>query len=208
VAAEEYAVDRLDQPPPAGEISAAIRDRLAPRAIRIRHGAKRTVCDIWPCKEWLAVAAFKPTDELLYPFRPGALMGVLRFRHRGHDFRDQQIGRGVYTLRYAQQPVDGNHEGTSPTRDFLLIVRADADRSADPMDEKALSKASAAAADSDHPAMLCLQPAEGPAGSAGPTIRHDEDRDWWIVQFQGKARAGDSAVALPIALVVVGHADE
>ncbi|MFV2069981.1 MAG: hypothetical protein ACC645_23695 [Pirellulales bacterium] len=207
-AAQEYAVDRLDQPAPADGISAAILERLAPHGFRVRRGAKRTVCEIWPCKEWPVESDFEPTDEVLYPFRPGALMGVLRFRRRGHDFREQKLARGLYTLRYGRQPVDGNHEGTSPTSDFLLLVRADEDPLAEPMAEEALSKVSAATAESSHPAMLCLQPAEDSAADEAATIRYDEARDWWIVQFQGTARAGDKVVALPVALVVVGHADE
>ena len=118
---------------------------------------RRTVCEIWPCKHWDAQAAdFTATSEVLYPFQPGSLVGVIRFPGRGYDFRDQRMASGVYTLRYAQQPVDGNHEGTSITRDFLLMVKAEEDTSLEPMDNERLMEAAAEAAGTSHPAMLSL----------------------------------------------------
>lgn len=207
-AGQEYAVDQIDGPPPSEELADAIRDRLAPEGLRVRRGEKRTICEIWPCKQWAVESGFEATEEVLYPFRPGSLFGVIRFRRRGRDFRDQRLARGVYTLRYARQPVDGNHEGTSPTRDFLLLVRAEEDRSVEPIEEEALSKASAEAAESNHPAMLCLQSVDAAADPSQPTLRHDEARDWWILQFSGTAVDGEKRAPLPVAVVVVGHADE
>ena len=43
------------------------------------------------------------------------------------DFRGQEIKKGVYTLRYGQQPEDGNHIGTSELADFLLAIPAGVD---------------------------------------------------------------------------------
>ena len=90
--------------------------------------------------------------------------------------RDQDIAKGVYTLRYGQQPVDGNHEGTSPTRDFLTLVNAEKDTSAKPMELKALLKASAEAAGSSHPALFGMQKVKGDA-KAELSIRHEDRHD-------------------------------
>ena len=117
------------------------------------------------------------------------------------------MGRGAYTLRYALQPTDGNHEGTSPTRDFLVLVRAEDDMSAAPMDVEALLELSATAAESSHPAMLCLQQAQD-AKDNGLSIRHDEANDWWLVHFSGKALANGKNHDVPVDLIVVGHANE
>ena len=150
---------------------------------------------------------FKPTDEVLYPFEPGQLLGVVRYPRKGADFRDQDISKGLYTLRYAQQPVDGAHVGTSPTRDFLLLVSAEKDKSAGKLDLKKLVEQSADAAGSSHPAMLCLQRVAGEAGEK-PTMRHNEEHDWWIVTVPGNAKAGKATKKLPVDLVVVGVSTE
>ena len=193
--------------PPADELSEAIAAQIGTSGWTVIRGTKSTVCDVWPCKEWTVKADFKPTPELLYPFEPGQLLGVIRYRRKGGDIRDQELARGIYTIRYALQPVDGNHEGTSPTRDFLLLVRADADQSAEPMEEEELNELSAEAADSSHPAMLALQKAKGQTGDV-PSMRHDQEKDWWIVHFTGKAAAGNQTRKLGVEVVVVGVTEE
>ena len=89
----------------------------------------------------------------------------------------------------------------------MLLVRAEDDESATPMDVKELSEHSAAAAESAHPAMLCLQRAED-ATDNGLSIRHDEANDWWLVHFSGKATANGKHYDIPVELIVVGHANE
>ena len=202
--AADYRVEPLDESAPADEISADVAATLAPTGVRVVRGTKTTYCDIWLCKEWAAREDFKPTAALLYPFTPGQLVGVVRFARKGSDFRDQDIESGVYTLRYGQQPVDGSHVGTSLTRDFLLLLRAETDQSADTLDYSALAKRSAEAAGSSHPALLSMQRvAEEPAES--PAIRHDEEHDWWIVGLAGKTKG---ATGLRIEFVVYGIAAE
>jgi hypothetical protein len=142
----------------------------------------------------------------LYPFTPGQLIGVMHFNRRSGDFREQTIESGIYTVRYALQPVDGNHEGTSPTRDFLLLVRADDDSSPQPMEVKALLAASAKAAESNHPAMLCLQTAN-PADER-PSLHHNDEHDWWVARFNGTIQGVAPPTHLPVDVVIVGHASE
>ncbi len=204
--AADYEVQVLQESAPTDELSEDVAAKLSPSGLRVVRGSKRTICEIWPCKEWPVKADFQPSSELLYPFQPGQLIGVLRFTRRGSDFRDQTISRGVYTLRYGLQPVDGNHEGTSPTRDFLLLVNAESDTSVEPKELQALMDASAEAAGSSHPAMLCLQAVS--ADVDAPTMRHDEERDWWILRFASTAKSTKNAQELPVELVVVGHAEE
>ena len=203
----DYRVEPLGEAAPADELSAEIASRLAPSGLRVIRGTKRTYCDIWLLKQWEVPASFKPTPEILYPFRPGQLVGVARFARRGADFRGQDIGRGLYTLRYAHQPVDGSHIGTSPTRDFLLLVRADADKSAKALGGDDLVTSSAEAADSSHPCMLCLRQVSEPDGKF-PSMRHYDEFDWWIAGLQGQAKAGESTSKLSMELVIVGAAIE
>ena len=204
--ADEHRVETLDEGPPADELAESIREQLADKGMKVIRGSSRTVGELWICREWEAAADFKATEERLYPFQPGQLIGVLRLRRRGNDFRDQQIPRGVYTLRYALQPIDGNHEGTSPTRDFLVLVKAKEDDVDKKWTVESLMTASADAAGSNHPAMLCLQAAKGERKA--PSIRHVESKDWWILQLSGQAAANGKKRPLPVDLVVAGHADE
>ncbi len=205
--AADHRLEPLSEAAPADELSAGIAGLLSPTGFKVIRGTSRTVCEIWLCKQWSVDAGFEPTSEVLYPFKQGQLIGVARFARKGADFRDQDIGKGVYTLRYAQQPVDGAHVGTSPTRDFLLLVSAKADKSGEMLDLEALVEKSQEAAESSHPAMLCLQRvAKAPSEKA--SIRHNEEHDWWILAFTGTAKAGAKKSKLPVELVVVGVSSE
>lgn len=206
VQGQEYSVEVIQQGPDAEEVSADLVGVISDTGYRIKSGS-RTTAEIWLCKQWPVDPSFEKSMQRLYPFQPGDLIGMLHFGRRGSDFRDQQISSGWYTLRFALQPVDGNHIGTSPTRDFLVMVDASEDAADKDWGEDDLNQASAGAAGSSHPAMICLQPL-GQSGEA-PSIRHDEANDWWILRAQGKGiGADDKAMELPIEMVVAGHALE
>jgi hypothetical protein len=204
--AADYAVRALNEPPPADKLSKEIGGQLAATGVRVTRGDS-PFCDVWLAKSWPSVSEFKSTPEIAYPFVPGQLIGVARFARKSADFRDQDINTGIYTMRYAQQPVDGAHVGTSLTRDFLLLIEAAKDKTPALLEYKQLTKASAEAAGSSHPALLSLQkPAT--ESKESPSIRHDEERDWWIVGFQGQLQGKEKAAAFPVELVIVGHATE
>jgi len=203
--AADYTVAPLMQGPPKG-VSAEIAKLLSPAGLKVTNGA-RTECEIWLLKQWPAKEGFKPTTSILYPFEMGELIGVIRFPRKAGDFRGQEIPAGVYTLRYALQPEDGNHVGTSETRDFLLMLPVAADTTAKVLDKEALFKLSKEAAETTHPAMLSLLPAKGEAG-APPAMEHDETRELWSVRVAGKAAIAGKTTDQLIQLVVVGKAAE
>ena len=205
ISAADYRVELLEEAPPTDEIAADIAAQLEENGYRVIRGTKTTYCDIWLCKEWAVKDGFEPQPEILYPFASGQLIGVARFGRRGADFRDQDIDRGIYTMRYATQPVDGAHVGTSPTRDFLLLVRAEDDTSPVSTEEDVLNARSSDAAQSSHPCLLAMQ-AVGKSNKF-PSMRHNEDSDWWVVGLSGNSEAADKK-RLPIEFVISGQAVE
>ncbi len=82
------------------------------------------------------------------------MLGALRFPGEGHDYRDQSIGKGVYTLRYGLQPVNGDHLGVSPNRDYMLLLPAGKDATPVNIAKKPLEERSAESAGTSHPAVL------------------------------------------------------
>ena len=205
--AADHRVEPLKEGPPADALAKEIAAGLSPIGMKVIRGTSRTVCEIWVNRQWPVADGFKPAGEALYPLSPGQLIGVVRYTNKGSDFRDQDIAKGVYTLRYARQPVDGDHVGTSPTIDFLLLVRAADDKSAKPMPYKELTKLSIAASGGSHPALLSMQKVTGEADKL-PSIRHNDEKDWWIVRFASGAKAGEQTRRLPVDLVISGVAAE
>jgi hypothetical protein len=200
-AGQDYQVKPFEGAPPEGfseEIAAAISES----GYKIVDGDK-VICEIWPAKQWQVVDGFTSSLSVLYPFEPGCLTGVLRFPRRNTDFRDQDVGRGLYTLRYAKQPEDGNHVGTFDTRDFFVMVPAEEDTSTEPLSDDDLFPKSAESAGSSHPAIMPLLKVA--ADAEAPGMRHLEEPDWWTVRFGNKTSAGKDLV---VELIVAGHSLE
>ena len=124
----------------------------------------------------------------------GALLGVIRFDGHGSDRRGQTIQPGVYTLRYGIMPMNGNHQGAAPQRDFLLLTPAAEDRDLNAAPNfDALVAMSRKASGTPHPAVLSFWKAD--ADSPGFSQQGDTD---WVLQ----SKVGDT----PIAVIVAGAA--
>ncbi|MBL8850261.1 MAG: hypothetical protein JNG89_11280 [Planctomycetaceae bacterium] len=199
IAADEYTFEPSDAPP--SDVPAAIADLLDPQGAKV-VGPKRDLCEVWLLKDVARIGDFAPSTSVKYPFTPGQLVGVLKVPRRAgfSDFRGHEIGAGVYTLRYGQQPMDGNHIGTSDTADFLLAVPVADDADPAPIaDLKSLFTHSAEASGTVHPAIFPLLPAED---AAEPGLSNDAEHELWILQVT--AKSGDAA--LPLRIVLVGIA--
>lgn len=128
---------------------------------------------------------------------PGALLGVLRFGAKANDRRGQTIAAGVYTLRYGNYPVNGNHQGVAPQRDFLILAPAALDKSADAVsDFDGLMDLSRKASRTPHPAVLSFWKAD-----ADQKIGFEKqgEKDWVLT-----TKLGDTAVSI----ILIGKAEE
>jgi hypothetical protein len=119
-------------------------------------------------------------------------------------YRKQRVQPGVYTLRYALHPVDGNHMGVAPQRDFLLLAPAADDRSTEALNFDELMNLSHKVTGTRHPSVWSLVEPEDDPDSL-PALIHWEDEGLWILYL--KAQAGEG-VEFPLALVIVGYAPE
>lgn len=196
----DYRVEKGPESVPEG-LSGDISGLVAPGSLTVIRGTSRKICHIWLCKQW-ELKSFSAKGDVNYPFEPGQLLGVVQFERKHSDFRDQDVEDGVYTLRYGQQPVDGAHIGTSPTRDFLLLIPAKADKKPKPMAYQEMVVASAEVAGTNHPALFSMQRLSGD----GP-IRHNEEKDWWIARLKGTGRVGDEKKPVAVDLVVYGQGE-
>ena len=204
-AGQMYQVAKVDTPAPADTVAAEIASLLSPAGFKVSQGS-RTVCEMWLTKEWPIAADAKTGGDVLYPLTPGQLVGVIRYPQKAGDFRDQEVPAGTYVVRYGQQPVDGAHVGTSPTRDFFLLLPTAKDRTAAVLDYKTLTTTSKETTGATHPAILSLVKAA--EGGQPLSVQEDADKHWVIVRFAGKAKQGSAAKDLPVELVVVGKAAE
>ena len=195
----DFAAGPLPEAAPS-EAAEVIRNELAPAGYRVTKGGKPFV-DFW---FRTAVPTGEPAKGLgiLYPtLRQGGLVGVARFHGGASDFKAQRFPAGVYTMRYAIQPEDGDHQGTADSRDFLLLCQAAADATPDPIEVKELNKLSAKVNGKKHPAVLYLV---GGQGGKLPRVLFDETAERAV--FEAEAPAGGKPTRFSI--VIVGKAAE
>lgn len=201
--AQSYKAEALNEAPPS-ELSAAIRNALFATGIRV-SGPSGPVCDLWLGKAVPEKANAPQTLGVVFPqLAQGTLVGALRLPNSTKDYRKQLIKAGVYTLRYALVPENGNHMGVAPQRDFVLASPAAADQDASTLTIDQTIALSRKATGSNHPSVWSLAPPEDHPKSL-PTILHLDEGDQWLVEF---SLTFGGASAVPMALVVVGSAPE
>ena len=178
---------------PPSELSPAISQVLQQQGTKILSGSGAVVCEVWFSTKMPSGPAVNDQNITL-TVPQGALLGAIRFTGPGADRRGQAIKPGVYTLRYSLIPVNGDHQGASPQRDFVALVPAadDKDPNATPAFD-ALMAMSRKASGTPHPAVLSIwgAGASDPAGFA----KQGDSNDWALT-----TKIGDT----PVSIILVG----
>jgi hypothetical protein len=201
-AADAYSVKTADKTAAPEEVQEPIRKLLADRCTRLLDAKGDVLAELWFRKDVPA----KATDEqikngLTYKEVPETtVFGVVRFPKRITDYRKQKIPAGVYTLRLANQPMDGDHMGTAPFSEFLLLSPAAEDKKPDLMEPKALQELSGKTT-KGHPGVLLLFPGMG--GTTEPKLEKKEENHW-VLMIQQAVKIGDKKATLPIGLTLIG----
>ncbi|MEW6208534.1 MAG: hypothetical protein AB1631_09210 [Acidobacteriota bacterium] len=182
--------------------SEAVRVALEDKGYRVLMADGSIICELW-LRKALQVSSKKDVSGAVYTEIPDStLIGVISFPKGGGDFRGQAIKAGAYTLRYSLHPVDGNHLGISPVRDFLVMVPLADDKEADAQYKfEDLMKLSSKASGTAHPAPLSLVTYEG---KVEPTLSENE---YGHVTFSIKMKTS-SGGELPVSFIVKGKAEQ
>ena len=205
-AKESYKLEKLNEGPPPG-LASGVKETLEGHGYRVVDPEGKSLVDVWLRKG--APASAKPSGPkgaVLYPvLAEGELIGAVKYAAEGHDYRDQAIVPGVYTLRYGLQPINGDHLGVSVNRDYVLLVPAAKDTETADLPRKKLESRSAESVGTTHPAVLLLlsPPEKLPDG---PTMVNDPMLNTWgaIVSLPLGVKGEANPVPLPIQIVVVG----
>ena len=181
--AQDYKAEPAGAPP--SDLAPAFASLMSPTGFKI-SGAKGVFCEVW-FRSALPSGNKAGGDSIAFPTIPyGALIGVIRFPGQGADRRGQQIKPGVYTMRYGNYPVNGDHLGVAPQRDFLVLTPAaeDKDPNATPAHE-ALMEMSKKASGTPHPAVFSMEPP--PSGAAAGSLVKEGEHDWTLTVKAGGA---------------------
>jgi len=199
-AADKLSVKIEDGAPPK-ELSEPIRALLSDKGMVVADEKGKAIATVWPAKSLESKA--KPGESgLKYSqIDETTVVGAVKFTEPWTDYRKQKVKPGVYTLRIAAQPMDGDHMGTAPYNEFVLLCPAAEDRKPDLLEVTAMHELSAKSIGRKHPAMMLLfpnkTPPEAPAIQAKPN-------NHFLLSYRVPVSAGGEKSQLGFSLVVVG----
>lgn len=199
-----WSVKAVQEQPPAA-VADKIREELDRAGWRVTDPNSTTVLTLWLRTRIPAQATAEQLKNGLSAreIPEGTLLGVVQFSALFKDSRKQDIAPGVYTLRFALQPDIGDHAGTVPHPEFVLLIPAADDAAPGPREVKDVLKLSKAATNGDHPAVMLLFPVN--ASESATKITRKEDR-FQVLQIRRQLTtdAGESAPWV-FALTIDGH---
>lgn len=199
--AQDFKAATSAVPVPA-EISAAVRTILSPVTVSVTTSDGKPYCEIWLRNSTPASSSGTTPLGVNYgQLIDGEIVGAIHFDVAVKDFRNQSIKVGTYIMRYGLQPVDGNHQGVSDYRDFLLLTPPDQDTSAANLADNDMYTLSRKTTTTGHPSVWSLVPTDS-APTLLPGTKQNSDESFSAVYF--KAAVGPSPMT--IGLVISGHA--
>jgi hypothetical protein len=186
------------------EINESIRSLLQPKAVQLLDGDK-PVIELWLAKELNLQSKPSSPASALDALKQTTVLGAASFASARKDYREDEIAKGVYTVRFAQQQQDGNHLGTAEFTYFAVLVPAKLDAGPDAIkDYKQLVNTSSKETSTDHPMVISLRPVNSTEGEfpklATPAPEHKSVR----VKIPGKG-ADTSPVVFDIIYEGKGH---
>ncbi len=191
----------VDKEPPK-ELDLSIAAKLQKSAVQLLDGDK-PVYEFWFAAELPLTAKPAAPAKALDAVKQATLIGAVSIPKALRDYRDDELAAGVYTMRLALQPQDGNHLGTSEFNWFAVLVPAKIDTKPDGItDYKPLVKASSKETATDHPVILSLRPPSSTDGEdpklCEPAAEHKS------VRVKVPAKVGDEKIALNFEVVYEG----
>jgi len=180
-------------------VPTAVKNVLNASGSRVLLNDGTTLAEVWLRKSLPKAASTSP--DVLYPqIGLTHMVGVVHFPNATKDFRGHAVKPGFYTMRYEIQPNDGDHLGTAPNPDFLLLLLPadDSDPNA-AIDFKQLTTLSAHVSGTRHPSVFEMM---GP--DKGDLPRAYTSPDDYVI-FTDNMTSDDGS-KFPIAVVLKGQA--
>src|SRR5262249_49734568 len=121
----QYKMETSGAPP--ADLPAPIAGMLSKQGVKITNNGQPYM-EFWFRSTPPPAASLKEENSTWTGVAHGSLIGVVSIPAQLRDRRDQVIKPGLYTLRLSFYPVNGDHQGVAPQRDFLLMSKVADDK--------------------------------------------------------------------------------
>ncbi len=192
--AQPYKYEAAGAPP--AELAPAIAATLQEKGHRVLSPDGKIWCELWFVKTAPKGPVTSEAEVTWKTMIPLSVVGAIRWPAQANDRRGQQIKPGVYTLRYANYPINGDHLGVAPQRDFLVMSQAAMDQTPGPIAKfEELMVYSRKVSGAAHPAVLSMWLVES---NFEPGLSQAGEHDWALQAAVGEAK---------ISVILVGKAE-
>src|SRR5262245_60665419 len=159
LAADPKLTVKVEEREPPKDLSEAVRALLDNKAMSVFDDNK-LLCTVWAGKSLESKATGEEAKGgLKYAnLDETTVVGAVKFPEQWIDYRKQKIKPGVYTLRLGLQPMDGDHQGTAPFNDFLLLSPAEKDKKPEVVEANEMHELSAKPGGPKNPGIILLFP--------------------------------------------------
>lgn len=155
--------------------------------------------DVW----WVQSIALNGDGPGWSTVESGTLAGALRVAGVFKEIRGKVVQPGVYTLRYGQQPQNGDHLGISTFRDYLVLSPASADTDPKVLGFDGVVALSKQVIGTSHPAALSMDPPEDAPGALLSTYQNELGHDGIVFEVP-RSQSGKPAGMVKFGLIVSG----
>jgi hypothetical protein len=204
-AADKYSVKVEDTAPPK-ELSEPIRKLLSDKGLTVADDKGKALFTLWPAKalETKATADQARAGLKYAHVEETTIIAGVKFAEPWVDYRKQKVKAGVYTLRMAVQPMDGDHMGTAPYNEFGLLAPAAEDKKGELLDVETMHELSSKSTTRKHPAMMLLFPVKSPPDS--PLVE-PKPKEHFVLTYSVPASPGGGKLGFSVVFVGVTMAE-
>lgn len=208
LAADPYSIKTAKVEIPK-EVKKPIRELLNEEAVQFMDGKGNVIADIWFRKALPVTASADSVKKGLKPQQlpKTTLLGTIRLHKKLGDYRKQTPKAGVYTMRLAFQPSDGDHMGTAPINSFVLICPIDGDSGRDSMDMEKLFEESGKSAGTGHACIYLVLPAGKSDTADKPTLKKKLGDHWVVYAKCDVTVKGKKMGTVTIGLTMIGFSE-
>jgi hypothetical protein len=194
---------KVEDAAPPKELAEPVRAVLDSKAMTVTDDKGKVLCTVWAAKSLESKATAEQAKAgLKYSnIEETTVVGAVRFPETWTDYRKHKIKPGVYTLRLANQPMDGDHMGTAPYNEFCLLCPADQDKKPELLEVEKMHELSAKSVGRKHPGMMLLFPTKTPPEA--PVVEA-KPKEHFVLSYRVPVTASGQKAALGVSLVVVG----
>ncbi|MBM4073238.1 MAG: hypothetical protein FJ271_30595 [Planctomycetes bacterium] len=202
----KYSIKTADTAPPKA-ISESIRKLLDKQSVQLLSPDGKQLAEVWLRSSVPADATPEQIKNgITYrEIKQSEIIGVIRFDQDTADYRKQKVKAGTYTLRLGYQPADGDHQGSSLHKEFLVLVDPAKDTKPDLIDYKEMVELSMKTINTGHPAVFMLFPVPKP----GPAPRLEaKAMNHWVLNTREEITVDGKKTGrrIGIGITLVGHA--